>query len=218
LSGATVNFLGIAESSNDPLPLFGPPSTSANTLSFRPQNYLSQSKNDVDITDSHLTMTIAAKPGGSLLEVQLQESGDFTLIGLPGAMASASVATPATLTLTTPNGPLHLFANMVFERDTIPASNPPVFGPSSGTFSLPGEATGGTFWRGRLTFANLGQYHATTAFLSLDDVLSTLSAAGTEAKIEKKSFDVTVVVPEPATLALLGVGVLGLAVIGWRKR
>ncbi len=220
-SGTTVKFLNVSESSNDPLPLFGAPTVSGDSLLFTPLTFLSESiKGDVGITDSHLALTIAADPGNVLDQISLKEFGDFTLIGAPGDLATASVASPTMVTVVTPSGPQQLFANMIFERDTIPGGTPPNFIPSTGTFTLAADATNGTMWRGHLNLSLAG-LKATQAIVSLDDILSTLATGISDAKIEKKGFDVTVTttpIPEPTTLALLGMGLLGLAFIGWRKR
>ena len=73
--------------------LFSAPSVSGDTLEFDPVNF------EVDVNpgpgvetlNSELHTVVEAKPGFFINNVFIAEVGDYTLVGLPGAFAHASV-------------------------------------------------------------------------------------------------------------------------------
>jgi len=72
-------------------------------------------------------------------------------------------------------------------------------------------SVGNSTWTGAFTTQISG--------VTLTQVLATLSAGGTIESTHSASFTVTsATVPEPATLSMMGLGLLGLGVIGRRKR
>jgi hypothetical protein len=228
-SGDTVNFLAIIESSaTDPLPLFGEPTVSGNQLLFSPSSFASYSQNLFsDQTDGHLMMTIALKPGqaSGITGIHLNEMGDYSLLGAPGALAGASISTPVTLMINNDMN-LTMTGNMTFSSKPIGATD---FVAHGQDFSLPQDDGAGILWQGDLNadinaFLKSKNYagQATSIYLSLDDVLATWSQAGASSKVEKKFFGLevtTAAVPEPSTAMLLVAGALGTAALGcWRRR
>ena len=222
-AGTTVTYLDVTESSpsGDPLPLFGAPTVSGNTLDFNPTANFAASASGAggtDQTDGKLDMGIHAQTGNFIPEVQFSEAGDFTLGGFAN---DAFVSVTATL-----------FVD-VFEVDGAPINTiagiySMTFTPSNGDFQLsnpidnPGALPGiGGPWNGGVSididqlltdesveFVN----GATKVGVVIDNTLLAVSQDGTTAEIRKKDFkglSITVV-PEPTTAALGMLGLLGL--------
>ncbi len=202
------------DSNTDPTPLYGTPSTAGNSLIFNPVSFGASSSNGAapDITDGTLTTTIEAKPGKSIVAVNISEAGDYTLGGSGNSSTNVSVSAPYFLRITEVDGvsinPISLSGNLAFS-------------PSGGTYELPGEAGVGVIWTGSASVnvadalaANNITGKATKATFSMDNVLLAFSQPGSLALIKKKQIGgttVTIIVPEPAALtALAGVSALSL--------
>lgn len=192
----------IENSLTDPLPLFGSPAVSGNTLVFIPANFNSSVAGDnLDITDSQLVVDIAANAGRNIYTVSLSEEGAYALIGSGTTDTFASVSAPVWLKIMNVNGvginPITVQSDMIFT--------------SAGLWA--GGATSGS-WQGNLVFdvtaalrANgVPTGYATQVELDLDNVLTTESEVGTSAAIYKTRAEITV--PEPATLSLLAAGMI----------
>jgi hypothetical protein len=214
--GVDVTYVGVQEDSNsgDPLPLFGPPTVSGNSLDFNPVGFsaFASGAGGNDITDGNLDFTVVAKPGKAISNLKFKEFGDTKLIG---------VGNDATMTA--------VFGDFYFdiiEVDNV-GINPiqfqasMVFSPSGGTYGLGTDGGGGPFfstrWSGLLfedieqRLINAGISHtlgATKVKVNLDNTLMALSQAGTSALIAKKDHVIiSTNVPEPAAwcLALIGI-------------
>ena len=151
-------------------------------------------------------------------QFRLTEAGDYTLFGVPGVAAFAFVSAAAYLDILEVDGsgidPISLQANLTFS-------------PSSGQFDLLTDGPAlARIWNGELVIdvaQVLRDHHvsagASKVSLTLSEMLGTASASGAASFINKTDLDISVrVIPEPATLALLGAGLLGLFLMGERRR
>jgi len=211
-SGNSVDFLDVTEGSvTDPLPLYGAPIASADTLDFNPVGYVSNSGGGTfDATIGVLTFDIHAKDGFAISSIHLMEDGDYTLAGTGTASTNVSVNASVFIDVMEVDGvgitPVEFSGNMVFTPKT--------------TYSLPGDAGVLVIWTGNLILDinqlltdnevdfDLG---ATMVRVELDNALLSFSEASTIANIQKKDFEVIVatgpdpgpVIPEPATMAVV---------------
>jgi hypothetical protein len=217
--GPNVEYEQVTESSaTNPLPLYGPPTVIANSITFSPPDFSAMSTNGgaPDITDGHLNTTIVGLGSTTLDQLDFSDAGDYTLEGSGTSATSTSVAAPVILRVTALNGvavnPIEFTANLTFT-------------PTGGTFTLPGSAGTGVLWNGTLDFnldsalAGAGYSgQATSVIVDLDNTLTAFSQTGTVAFIEKKAFDgVTITpVPEPTCLGLLTLG--GCSLLARRRR
>ena len=206
-------FKGVGETSQfNPLPLFGSPTVSGDTLMFSPVNFASSALGDggLDYVDSHLSVDITANAGHNIYTVNLTEKGDFALTGNGTPDTYAQVTMPVWMQILKVNGaginPITVQDDMVFTN--------------AGLWS--GGASSGA-WQGILNFdvtatlrANgVPSGFATQVQLTLDNTLTTQSELGTSAVVNKTQADISI--PEPATLSLLAAGMLLGAAKRWKN-
>jgi PEP-CTERM motif len=224
--GSTVTYVDVTEGSNsgDPLPLFGPPTVSGDSLDFDPVGFNANATGagGVDVTDGNLKFMVMSKGSNGINALKLSEAGDTTLAGF---------GTDATFTAVTGTGILKVNAVDGVGINTISVPFSMTFTPSGGTFGLLSDGGGGplfsSLWSGGvmldinaiLTAKGQSYVHgATKITVNLDNTLTALSQLGTSSLIAKKDFgglSVTVI-PEPSTCLLFGIVVIGLA-LGRRK-
>ncbi|MFO0832640.1 MAG: hypothetical protein U0637_12465 [Phycisphaerales bacterium] len=206
--GATVDFLGVTEdSSTDPTPLFGAPTTVVDSLVFNPVSFASFSSNgSFDMTDGTMTTMVDARPGFNIPTVNLTEAGDYTLAGAgtPGTWASASLA-------------VHITVYEVNDTavNAFTQSFTGTFSPNGGFYSLPANAGNAVVWNGSANInvdaivaaAGYAGQHATRIQITLDNQLITFSEPGTLAHIKKKQAGGVIInVPTPGAFAVIGLG------------
>jgi len=226
-AGTTVTYTQVTEDANsagDAPPLFGPPTVSGDSLDFDPVGFSAAAAGagGVDITDGNLRFGIMANAGSGISQVVLSEAGDTTMAGF---------GTDATFTAVIARGVISILAVDGVGINTISEPFSLTFSPSGGTFGLATDGGGGPLfaagWTGTetidvsaiLTSKNVPyNVGATKVSINLDNTLVALSELGTESLIAKKDFgglSITVI-PEPSTMLLLGLAVVGL-VVGRRK-
>ena len=179
-SGATSTFTW-ANGGND-TNLFGSPTVIGNSFVFFPSNFKAQSSNGVaDQKSDRLEVDIVAKPGFTLQGLNVQEFGDYGILGTGSVQAFGSIFATNLLNATIQADSLH----------TTPA--------------MPITAGSGQ-WSGTETIDYTAQ-GVTAIHIVLDNVLQANSGANSTAFIEKKVADIgikiEVIVPEPASLGLL---------------
>lgn len=217
-SGISVDYLQVTENSiTDPVPLFGAPAVVGDSLVFTPLGFGATSTGGgIDVTDGLVTTVVMATGGAPIVEVKLHEFGDYTLFGAGTAATQTAVATPTFLTILQVDNvditPLNVNANAVMT-------------PSGGTFNLVSDAGIGILWEGNLSFdvpailaANSISGNATKAILTLNNTLIAASQAGSTAFIQKKGVIISVLVPEPSTVAMSVMGFVALVGYGIRRR
>ena len=232
VSGTNVNYTYISEEPTrstlpgpaGPLPKFGQP-IGGDSLLFPLQTFYTKSVGLAsDTCDSNLKMTISST-GNSLGidKVTLNESGDYELLRLISTSDDplAKVTAHGHLTVMKVNGQTEINGNSVIFD---------IYRNFDQEFHLSGSDVITPDWDGLLNF-DVDQalqeqsyyqpgFHVTEAVFSLDNILNSMSEANSQSKIIKKTAyltTTTIEVPEPSTLVMLFMGVLGLG-IWWRKR
>ena len=210
-NGGTLKYLQVTESSGtDPVPLYGPPSVTANLMDFDPSSFVATSSGGIDVTDGQLSYGMDAEPFYAINVLRFTEGGDYSLMG--GGSASVVYGISAQVT--------------VLEIDNVAVAPFDLFKSDSGSKSLPGDAGILQQWGFAMDF-NLDaaltaagrtfNYGVTKAEIAINDQLIATSDPGNFAFIAKKNF--TTIpdtsfdpnnVPEPTTLALAGLGVIGM--------
>ncbi len=197
-----VTYVNIKENSGtDPedLPLYGDPSAAGNSLVFSPSNYVasaepSEGEFDTDNTSATLTMQVVSNSDLPLASINIMEFGDTFLAGLGEAQALTAVAGGLFVSYDDGNG-----------LQTLPVGEL-----SDVSFSLPDDS-GLSEWTASVEI-NLAELNVTEVFVSFDNLVTAIAEEGATAFIEKKVFKITTtVVPEPASVALIGLGALLIA-------
>jgi len=209
-----VTFIDVTESSGtDPVPLYGPPSYFNTGVDFDPTSFVASATNGgADVTDGQLNFTLAGTVNGSQItaidELDLSESGDYTIVGLAGTQVIASASIKIKVTE---------IDGIDVPDITLPQAN------TSISFVLPPSAVLAA-WGLNLNYdisaelTNLAvdyEYGATEIEVVINDQLIAISQPSSVAFISKKDFAVDVngvvtLVPEPTNAALLALGILGV--------
>jgi len=217
--GTNVTYVNVTEDtgSDEPLPLFGAPTVTGNSIDFNPTGFDATSAGEgSDITDSNLVFMVRAKPLVGIQSVILSEAGDTTQAGnvTPGSMGTATAVFASGVL------DIHEVDNIGINHISVPFSL--TFSPSGGTYFLGTDGGGGpifnTQWTGTATLpvediltANGVPFTigATKISIDLDNTLVAVSERATSAVIGKKDFggvSITVIIPEPASFGLAGLG------------
>jgi len=194
-------------------PLYGAPTLTDNSLVFNPTDFgASASNGGVQITDGTLTTTIIGLNGATIDQINVAESGDYTLVGSPASTTtSVSVAAPVFLQVIQLNGvgvsPIDISTNVVFT-------------PDGGSYNLLNDPGAGIIWSGSLAesvdaalAADNITGKATEIIYTMDNDLTAISQTGTIAFIEKKTADgvtITASVPEPVSIGWVSFAALAL--------
>lgn len=215
----------VKETSNtDPVPLYGPPSISGDSIDFNPAGFGSFAKNGaLDITDGQLTFMVTAKPGQAIKNIKFSEAGIVTLLGLGNAATSASDKLSVFINIQAVDG-VGINSINLGPNDFLPQ---PIFSPK-GSFNLATDGPLNTApWNGNLlvdlqqVLVNKG-IHFTTGItkisVNLDNQLLTTSQPNTQALMDKKDFFiVTVNSPEPSSCVLALLAMIGTALFVRRR-
>jgi hypothetical protein len=222
-SGATVNYIDVTETSTtgDPLPLFGAPVLSADSLDFNPVGFDAGAvgAGGMNNTGARVTFRIQAQAGHAIPAITFGESGDAILAGAGTDNTFAQATANGTITINSVDG---VAITPVVRPITL------ALAPSGGDYRLLSDGGGlpifHTQWNGFLSL-NIAQIltneaipfslGATSVSIDLVNFLAAQSEAGTESLIGKKDFGVTVI-PEPSSLVLWALAMI--AAVGVAKR
>lgn len=190
------------DSATDPIPLFGAPDVSVNTLDFDPSGFVSTTTGGpLDITDGQLNFGFNALPNTGVTSLLFEEGGDYSFTGVGGAGTTVSASL--------------LVSVKILEVDHVTLATPIVVNKSmSFSADMGTEGVGADFWDFGL-LVELGaaiapgyQHGVTLAEVVLNNQLTSNSEEDSAAFIAKKDFTVTPggdldpnEIPEPAPLA-----------------
>lgn len=126
------------ETSDDPLPLFGPPTVSRNSLDFNPLAFTAFSDGGGnDVTSADLAFRVAAKSSSVIEGITLSEIGNATLAGnvAPGSMGTSAAVVAS--------GVLHIHEVDFVGINDIAVPFALTFSPSGGNYFLGTDGGGG---------------------------------------------------------------------------
>lgn len=205
-SGATLTFQGVTESSiTDPVPLFGSPSPSGDSLSFAPQTFLSASSGGADTTSGTLSITLQANPGQFLQKIVVAEAGTyaFSTDVLTNGTGQVSISGLLTVTDLSSGTGVHLASLVVVPSGSLSYAGPnPTFVDGTWTASASIDLSGLGITKARIQLNN-----------NLQSLSSTVEVG---AHVRKDSVTITNT-PEPGTALLVAAGLGGLGLAGRRR-
>lgn len=212
VAGNTVDFTGIEETSptGDPLPLFGQPTASGDSLDFNPMGLSALAEDGgSDTTDGKLFVMVEARPLHTIETLSFLESGLVTLLTQSGDPIAATTSSVDIDVLEVDGSPITQY------------NLPPQllsYTPSDGDYQHSVDATGPLFssgWTGdldvdldaALTAGGIPfSFGATKVAITLDNaMLASTTELGSSAFIDKKDLDIfaeTAVIPEPSSCVL----------------
>jgi hypothetical protein len=222
-AGATVMYTQVTESSiTDPVPLFGAPTVSGDSIDFTPVDFAASSQLHVpavDQTDGHLVFGVMANPLATIKNINFEEGGGLTVGGFGTNMTFVDVSAVGNIDIFQVDG-------VNISKLTIPIDLKFSFGNNgtsdNGEWHLVPQGFVNGAWTGSQLVDITGYLHthgypnaigATKIQVAIDNKLYAQSEIEGTATIDKKDFgglSVTVNIPEPATLSLLVFGFVGL--------
>jgi hypothetical protein len=224
--GDSVVYRNVTEENSEAGLLFSAPTVVGDTLEFNPVNFFAEVDPGPgsDITDSQIHTVVQARPGFFIDNIQIDEVGDYTLVGVPNAFGHAGVGAAFFFEVLAVNGTLVGdgpigSASMQFTSGS---------GPNGGQFNLPGDV-GTDDWFGS-AFLNIAgalsgtQYagqRVTSVRLSFDNTLSAAADENASSFIKKKEIGGIIIrtnIPEPSTLAMIGLAVGASSVVIMRRK
>lgn len=205
-SGDTVMYTDVTESSlTDATPLFGAPTVAGDLLDFDPAAFgaFQADAGPNDITDGQLNFGfMSTGQGQGLVGLSFAEDGDFSLVGAGTSLSSVSAGLAVSVTITEING--STLGTPIVIADT-----------TSLTFDIVSDPGISQLWSLDLDIdfsGVLGQNEfVTKGEVVLNNTLVAIAEENSVTFIAKKDFQVTSQVPEPTSLALLGLGGLLMA-------
>ncbi len=207
----TVMYLDVTESSGTtPMPSYGAPDIFGNLLDFDPTVFAADAKDGfTELVDGQLNFGIMAADGFAISDLAVSEGGDYSLFGTGTSATEVAAALSVSVT--------------ILEVDGV-AVGPPNQGGLSVSFT--DSFTGSPQLLDAWSLSGIIDFEAvllennidfdlgvTKAEVVIDNQLIAISEDLTAAFIAKKNFqlDATTVVPEPTSLALLGLGTVLMA-------
>ncbi len=193
----------VETSITDPLPMYGTPfASTGNAMVFPlPSFTATATSNASDLTSGALEFTFDADPGMIINTLSIFESGTFSIVG--GGSVSASGALTVrylddlTQQLVTLADPIQFVA--------IPDAAP------GGTFPIDGPAAGTWLGTALIDLETMG-IQTSHVIVAMDNNLVASALAGGTATISKDSLTInTTLTPEPASIALMGIGLALIA-------
>jgi hypothetical protein len=209
-TGTSVEYLNVTDGSATNPALFGMPAISNDSLVFSPPDFSAVSENGAptDTTTGDLTTTVVGLGSMGISNLQINDAGDYTLLGSGTSATNVTLSAPVTLNILAINGS---------PVTPIPINTSLTFSPQS-SYSLPTNMGTGVIWTGSLNadlaaaIAGAGDTGtATQVSVAISDTLTASSELGTIAEIEKKTHDVISItttisaVPEPTSLGLFAI-------------
>ncbi|MEO0530150.1 MAG: hypothetical protein AAF266_06170 [Planctomycetota bacterium] len=205
-----VMFLQVSEDSGVGEPLrFGAPTAAGNQLIYSPNSFQSQSSGGgADLVDSTVTTTIMANQNEVINNIQFSEFGDYTLSGLNGGQAQATVGAAFFYTVEEIDGvPVTMMTETASMQFTTGS------GVNGGEYNRSVDDGTAIPWTGTVLI-DLDAYLAgegidgsvTKVRLRFDNTLSTAADSVSNAFIKKKEVGgviITTNIPEPASALLV---------------